>query len=260
MRLSASPLGLTASLLAGLALCACRGPRPHAHAHQDHGWSGAPMSVSATLVCPESFGDLTRTAQAGDGQSCAYRGDEGEQVEIKRMLLAGQSAQTVLAPTEAALKALVPVNADSSSGHAKPDKDDDDDDSDGADRANVDLPGVHVKANGDKADVNVFGLTVHADGDNANVNVGHGKNQAVVTAGPGGAEIHANSVDSTNASLVLILASDHAGPTGLRAAGYLAKGPVSGPLAVVTFKSDAQHGDWRDDHDLNGLLDLNVKQ
>jgi hypothetical protein len=217
------------------------------------------MSVAATLDCPASFGDLTRTAQAGDGQSCAYRGGDGEQIEIKRMLLAGQSAQTVLAPTEAALKALVPVQANAAPGKASAESGDNDG-GDDDDNAKIDLPGVHIKANGDKADVNVFGVSVHANGDDANVNVGHGKSRAVVTAGPGGAEIHADTIDNTNVSLVLILASDHPGPAGYRAAGYLAKGPVDGPLAVVTFKSDARHGDWRDDHDLNGLLDLNVKQ
>lgn len=264
MRYLARPIGLAASLIAGLCLCACRGPRPHAHAHEDHGWPGAPASVADTLDCPETFGSLTRTAQAGDGQSCDYRGPDKEQVEVKRILLAGQSAQTALAPTEAALKAVVQVHQSSDSAASKstkPSQDDDDDgDSDSDDHADINLPGVHIKANGDKSDVDVFGVHVHADGDNANVDVGHGKHYATVVAGPQGAEIHADDTDKANIRMALILASDHPGPNGYLAAGYMAKGPAGGPLVVVTFKSGEGHGDWQGDHDLNGLLDLNVKQ
>lgn len=279
MRAFASPIGLAASLLAGLCLCACRGPRPHANAHEDHGWPGAPMSVSDTLDCPDMVGGLTRTAKAGDGQSCDYRGGAGEQVEVKRILLAGQAPQVALAPTEAALKALVQVHPDAAAraDAAKPSKAKSDDDSDaddrdsdddsdkadnsgGDDHANINLPGVHINANGDKADVKVFGVSIHADGDNANVDVGHGKKHATVVAGPQGAEIHADDADDSNVRTAFILAADHPGPNGYLAAGYLAKGPAGGPLVVVTFKAGASHGDWQGDHDLNSLLDLNVKQ
>ena len=56
------------------------------------------------------------------------------------------------------------------------------------------------------------------------------------------------------------LAADRPGPTAYRAVGYLARGPVAGPLVVASFKATDQHQDWRGDHDLNALLALNVKQ
>lgn len=285
MRAIARPIGLAASLLAGLCLCACRGPRPHAHAHEDHGWPGAPASVADTLDCPDMVGGLSRTAKAGDGQSCDYRGAGGELVEVKRILPAGRPPEVALAPIEAALKTVVQVHpspaapasaAKGAAARSSEDADDDsdsdaDDDSDKSDKAdkdggsdddhaNINLPGVHINANGDKADVKVFGVSIHADGDNANIDVGHGGKHATVVAGPQGAEIHANDTDSSNIRMALILAADHPGPNGYLAAGYLARGPVGGPLVVVTFKAGASHGDWQGDHDLNSLLDLNVKQ
>ncbi|MDR3513457.1 MAG: hypothetical protein P4L73_17600 [Caulobacteraceae bacterium] len=257
MRQIARPIGLVAALAAGVALSACRGPHPHAHAHArpDDDGSGPAMSVAATLTCPQTFGGLTRTAQAADGQSCDYRGPGGEQVSLMRLVLAaGQTPQAALAPTEAALRPLIPARPGSPtvSVDAKDDSDDD--------HAKVDLPGIHVNANGDKADVKVFGVTVKAEGDDADVHVGHGDHNAVVKAGPDGAEVRAEDVGDASVNLALILASDHPGPSGLRAVGYLARGPARGPLAVATFKASARHSDWRGDHDLNGLLALNVKQ
>lgn len=257
---SASPLGArvvapAAVLAAGLALAACRGPHPHAHARQDHPAAGAPMRVAEPLACPPAVGGLARTAQAADGQSCAYRGRDGEQVSLQRLAVpAGQTPQAALAPIEAGLRPLVPARA----GPAPVSVDAGDDDND--DHAKVDLPGIHVDAHGDKADVRVFGVKVNADGDNANVNVGQGDSRAVVRAGPDGAEIRAADVDAANAKLVLILAADRPGPAGVRAAGYIAEGPAKGPLAVAVFKSAAPRNNWRGDRDLNGLLELNVKQ
>jgi hypothetical protein len=250
MRPYAALAGLAAMMAAAFSLSACYGPRPHPH----HGRADnrAPESVAATLVCPPSFGALIRTAQAADGQSCDYRGPDREQVSLTRLVLAGQSPQAALAPTEAALSGLIAVRPDRPEvvGEGRDE-----------DHARVDLPGVHVHADGDKAEVNVFGVTVNADNDKADVHVGGGGHSATIHANADSAEVHVDAVDGPNVNLVFILAGDHPGPSGYAAVGYLARGLASGPLAVASFKSsDAHHADWRSDHDLNGLLALNVKQ
>ena len=33
-----------------------------------------PVTVAATLNCPDQEGDLTRTSQSADGKSCQYHG------------------------------------------------------------------------------------------------------------------------------------------------------------------------------------------
>jgi hypothetical protein len=250
MRPYAALAGLAAMIAAAFSLSACYWPRPHPHRGRSDG--RAPASVAATLVCPPSFGELIRTAQTADGQSCDYRGPDREQVSLTRLVLAGQSPQAALAPTEAALSGLVAVRAEKPEAVGEADDDD---------HARVDLPGVHVHADGDKAEVKVFGVTVNADNDRADVHVGEGDHSATIHANSDSAEVHVDAVDGPNVNLVFILAGDHPGPSGYAAVGYLARGLAGGPLAVASFKSAAaHHTDWRGDHDLNGLLALNVKQ
>jgi hypothetical protein len=246
--------GLAVLLCAGLT--ACYGPRPRAHGPR-------PMSVAATLTCPPRQGDLNRTAQASDGQSCDYAGPGGESVSLQRLALDGKDADAALAPTEAALRPLIapPRTASAeddgatASGAAVADND-----WDAGDRAKIDLPGVHIDAHGDKAEVSAFGVHVNADGPNANVNVGGGEHSATVDAGPDGAVIRARDISGDNATIAFILASNRPSASGLAAAGYLARGPVIGPLVVATFKATSGRHDWRGDHDLKALLALNVRQ
>ena len=61
------------------------------------------------------------------------------------------------------------------------------------------------------------------------------------------------------ADLTFILASDTPGPSGVRAAGYLARGPAVGPLVVASFKSKGSHRGGDHDRDaLSRLVDLNA--
>ncbi len=249
--------GLAALLCASLT--ACYGPRPKAHGPR-------PMSVAATLTCPPRQGELNRTTQAADGQSCDYAGPGGESVSLQRLPLDGKdAAQAGLALTEAALRPLI---APHTPGTASADDDGApassaavaDNDWDASDRAKIDLPGVHIDARGDKAEVSAFGVHVNADGPNANVNVGGGEHSATVDAGPDGAVIRARDISGDNATLAFILATNRPSPSGLAAAGYLARGPVIGPLVVATFKARTGRHDWRGDHDLKALLELNVRQ
>ena len=241
-----------AGALAGAAfgLAACH--PPHIHRGEGRGWNGKPMSVGAVLICPLKVGALSRTARTADGQACDYKGPDGEQAHLQRLDLAGQAPQAALTLIEAGLRPLIPARA----GPSPVDVDAADD----GDRAKVDLPGIHIKAQGDKAEVRVFGITVNANGENADVNMGQGERSTVVQAGANGAEIRFADVSDGNARLMLALLADKAGPSGLHAVGYLARGPVAGPLAVASFKSAARHQDWRRNAGLNALLDLNVKQ
>jgi len=234
-----------------LGLAACHPPHIH-HREATKGEDSEPISVAATLTCPQTVGGLTRTAQAADGQSCDYTGQGNLHVSLRRVALNGAAPAQALAPVEASLRPLIAARA----GPSPIDIDSDDD----TDHDKVDLPGIHVDAHGDQADVRVLGVTVHADGDKADVDVGKSGSHATVQAGPDGAEIRSVDIDDDSANLVFVLASDKPGPSGDRAAGYVARGPAKGPLVAAVFHATRGHNDWRGNHDLNGLLDLNVKQ
>jgi hypothetical protein len=211
-----------------------------------------PVTVADQLTCPQSQGGLERTAATPDGQSCTYQRSNGERVTLLRLPLNGQTPRSALAPIETALSgevtakpgaAVVAVNAA--------------DGGNGDDKAKIDLPGVHIDANGDKAKVSVFGVTVNADGDKADVHAGSGPDSTTVHAGPGGAEIRAGSVGNHAVNLFYILAGDQPGPNGFHAVGYLARGPVAGPLVVGEFKSKADSQN-HSDHDFEALIDMNL--
>jgi hypothetical protein len=254
MKTTALSLGAIA-VVALLGLAACHPPHIH-HREAAKSEDDGPVSVAATLTCPQTIGGLTRTAQAADGQSCDYTGRGDLHVSLRRLVLSGAAPTEALAPVEASLRPLIVARA----GPSPIDIDSDDDDDDDDDHDKVDLPGIHVDAHGDEADVRVLGVTVHADGDKADVDVGKTGSHATVLAGPAGAEIRSVDIDDDSANLVLVLASDKPGPSGDRAAGYVARGPVKGPLVAAVFHASRGHADWRGNRDLNGLLDLNVKQ
>lgn len=238
-----------------VALAACH-PKPLQHssfrglgADDSH-----PMKVISALQCPATEGDLTRTAQAADGKSCDYRGPQDETVHLALVDLGGKAPGEALQPLKDELKGLLPppptdgpVAVEASNGE------------NGRDRAKVDLPFLHVDAEGDRADVKIFGTTIHANGKNAEVHTNMGLKNTVVHAGPGGAEVVAEDVGNNNASLVYILAGENAGPSGYRAVGYIARGPKAGPLVVGQFRAKEGHHGNEAHSDLGRLIDLNVK-
>jgi len=211
----------------------------------------APLRSLATLDCPATEGALTRLSQAPDGRSCDYEGWGGETVRLRLVALDGRSPADVMAPTKAELHALVPVAVH---GVRAVDKDEP------GEHADVDLPFFHVHSVGDRADVKIFGVKIHSDGDNAEVHARHGGTRTVVHASRDGAEVIAEDVGRTNASLVYVLASDHT-RSGYRAVGYVAKGPAAGPLVVGEFRATRRsHADTRPEHtDLDRLIDRNLK-
>ena len=223
-------------------------------AHAGVRLDGAPLRAPAKLDCPAESGDLARTAQAPDGQWCDYAGPRGETVRLRLAPLNGQTPSQALAPARAQLHALVPVYRDKIPLNY----------GDGpGNRADVDVPFVHVHADGERSDVRLFGIfhIVGHDRDHSlDSDAEGGRKHAAVHAGLRGAEVIADEVGRSNASLVYVLAGSHRYSSGYRAAGYVAKGPVAGPLVVAEFRSPMNnHRDSDGGHlDIDRLLDRNL--
>ena len=242
-------------------------------------FSHGPLTAPGRLTCPDSVDELTRTAQAADGQSCDYTGPQDEQVTLSLLALNGRAPAAALADVETDLKTSTGLRAapgangvkidatDNDTGADENSSGDDDDhdrpdhdhsDHDRHDHANIDLPGLHIHADNGKADIQLPGFAVHADGDKAQVSTGFGASQTtVVNAGDGGAEIRAGDVTANGADLVYVL-SGQPGAQGYRATGYIARGPRAGPLVVGQFKAkhDGNH-DWKG-NGLDRLVKMNV--
>lgn len=238
--------------LAALALAGCM-PKVSYEGHEVSRLGAAPLRARAALDCPAQEGELVRTAQAADGQSCAYE-RRGETIVLRLLALDGRTAQEALAPTQAELRVLAPFKAAPLTPLAKDEV---------GDRADIDLPFFHVHTVGDRAEVKVFGIKVHSEGDNAEVHVGGARKHTVVHAGPDGAEIVSEDLGKTNAELVYVLAADKPAASGYRAVGYIAKGPAKGPLVVGEFRAtdgDREgHEDREHSGDLGRLIDRNLR-
>ncbi len=249
-----------------LALTACNPAKIGEHRNE------RPMVAAVRLDCPDRQGDLTRVSVAGDGRSCAYTGAAGEQVTLQLMALNAKPAQAVLAELEARLKqgapspsALETANQDGSSAapaatpgggdvavatdadgkQAKADAGSDSDENDRED-AHVNLPGLHINTHGDRAEINMPGVHINADGGKARVNVDRpGGRLLSINADEQGAEIHTGDITARNVNATYLLASKAGGKLGDRAVGYVARGPVTGPLVVGVVKSRG----YRDNHD-----------
>ena len=248
--------------VAAVSLSACYPWHHHHHAsvnitsgEDDDAWTphgDQVLSVSQPLNCPQEQGGLTRVSAASDGKSCVYRRGDEEDVTLSVTPLNGQTPRAALAPMETTMASLVSVSITDSPVSIQASNEP------GADKAKIDMPGFHVDADGDRAKISIMGVKIDADGKNAVVHTGAAGGEATVHAGPGGAEIRAGKVGVNSANLVYVLAGDHPGPSGYRAVGYIARGPVAGPLVVGEFKSKTENHD-RHDNDLQHLIDLNVK-
>ena len=122
----------------------------------------------------------------------------------------------------------------------------------------VNLPFIHIEAGDSGAHVRAFGADINASEDGATVRGPWGTH---INASHGGAEMRFGEVGAARADLTYIIASDKPGPQGYRAAAYVAKGPVAGPLVLATSRSQ-ERGDGAHDeaiHDLKHLVNLNVR-
>ena len=234
-----------------LALAVSAGGMTAAYA-RDISVDGSPLRTPAALDCPTREGRLTRIVQSADGRFCDYQGPAGEWVRLSLLPLDGRSASEVLAPAKAELYALAPVYEPPARGSRH---------DDGGEVTKVDLPFIHVRTVGDSADVKIFGIKIHADGDNTDVDLGSGNKNTVVRAGLKGAQVTSEEIGRTNASLIYVLAADRRMPSGYWTVGYVAKGPVNGPLVKAEFRNTQKTNGVRDgDHgDLGRLIDRNVK-
>lgn len=261
------PPPAAASLAALLALAACS-PKVDVR-HDDHKVSGKrePLRAISKLDCPNKQGELTRVSAATDGQSCVYAGQNAE-VTLTLVRLNGGDAEAALAPIEADLKTLMPAmrSAPPPSPPGAP----------GHDNARIRLPGIKIDAHDKGADIKIGGLTINANDDGAEVKVaknvtvrdgdsvkhvtertsGGNSNVSVKSSNDdeGDTEIHATDEGAQirqrrrgdGVRATLILASDKA-TSGYRVAGYEARGPKGGPLAVAVVKAKGRDGS---DHDV----------
>jgi hypothetical protein len=208
--------------------------------HIDKTWGkdeGAAMRTISRLDCPESQGELKRVSAAADGLSCAYQAD-GAEVSLRLVALTNGDAKAALTPIETELKGLIPPPQ---KGAAKVASTDTDGDGDGG-KAEINFPGLHIKADDGGAQINIGGVHVDADEESAEVRVGEG---TTVNANDGGAEIRTARGGTDAFRSTYILASDKA-PDGYDVVGYEARGPKAGPIVVAVVKSK----EGRDQHDL----------
>jgi hypothetical protein len=86
--------------------------------------------------------------------------------------------------------------------------------------------------------------------------------RASVIARDGGAVVRNGGVSARSVDATLISAADAAGPDGWRVAGYVARGPLAGPLVVAQARSRGGRGDHGvDDGLMNAarrLVDMNT--
>lgn len=114
------------------------------------------------------------------------------------------------------------------------------------DRVNIDLPGFHINTEGGDAKLKIAGIKIDADEDSDTVHVsrkpksGWGRS-FTVDANNNGAVIRTETDGRNNVKRMLILASEDAGPQGDKVAGYVVRGPKTGPLIVGTIRSKSDH-------------------
>lgn len=183
-----------------------------------------PAKPITRLDCPQTSGQLTRVSAAADGRSCLYSGAGGLQMSMALTKVASSPA-AALEPIEADLRkkagaaAQGPIVANTA----------------------VDLPGLHVRANGEdeQAEIKVGPMTIQADDGGAEVRSSRDvrlKGQSLSPARNG----HRAS---------FMLAGDQV-KNGYRAVGYEAAGPRTGPLVVASFTATTDaidHLDLKED-------------
>lgn len=252
---------LAAALMIGVgatALAAChRDPANQGQRAERKLSRREPIRAIDRLDCPQKQGELTLVSKADDGQSCAYVSSAAA-VDLSLIKLNGGDAEAALAPIEAELKGVMPLPP----APPKPPEHK----GMGKNRTTINLPGVKIDANDDGADIRIGHLTINSEGGAAEVKVNknvnykaadaHGsvnvqtddehEGDVTIKANDNGAEIRARKGGADSVRSTLILANDKA-PKGYRLAGYEARGPKGGPLAVAIVKAKTRD---TDDHDL----------
>jgi hypothetical protein len=213
-----------------------------------------PIRIAERLDCPEREGDLRLISAATNGRACAYRGEDGAEVEL-RLAAAGD-----LPPLETELRALIPGSEAPPLPPQPPEPPLPPEPVDGED-GHVRIPGVlDVRSEGDRAYVRLPGMTVEAQGENADVRIGGEDGDTVrVRAHDGGATVRvAEPADDGDIRSTFLATSDKPGPAGWRVAGYQARGQAEGPVVIGVLRArEERRGRLMDD--VEDLLDRNVK-
>jgi hypothetical protein len=209
------------------------------------------------LDCPATAGELTRVSAAADGRSCVYRGAGGADVSLRLLAVQGDphatldrieqevrarmaSATTVReAPPQAKAKAEEKLGLDArdpeaaravaeAASDAAPPVKDRRETGDG-DHAEVELPGVRIRAHDDDADVQLGPMRIIATEGDAVIKI----SRDVRLRG------EALSREKRGLRATFLMVEDG------RAAGYEAAGPRTGPItvAVVQARGDEDDGD-----------------
>ncbi len=248
---------LATALMIGVgatALAACQRTETTKTEHAEHKLGRRePIRVIDSLDCPDKQGELKLISKADDGQSCAYETTEAT-VDLRLVKLQGADADAALAPIETELKAVMPLPPGAERPRTA---------KGGKNQTSINLPGVNINASNDGADIRIGQLTINSDGGAAEVKVNKNTNvrgdgagvnvsandehegDVTIKANDHGAEIRTRKGGDVIRS-TLILANDKA-PKGYRLAGYEARGPKGGPLAVAVVKAKTRD---TDDHDL----------
>jgi len=213
------------------------------------------MRTISKLDCPENQGELKRISAAPDGLTCAYAAD-GAEVTLRLVSLANGDAKAALDPIEAELKGLIPPPSKDGKAVAEADAKATvaDDTSSHEGKAEIDFPGLHIKADDSGAKIRVGGIKVDANDDGAEVRVGEA---TTVNANDNGAEIRNNHAGE-GVRATYILASDKIPAGGYEVVGYEARGPKAGPIVVAVVK--AREGQHQHDlfDDMKELVERNV--
>lgn len=235
-----------------------------------------PETVATRLDCPERQDELQRRSASADGRSCVYGDADGSRLTLSLLALDGRTPQAALQPLEDEARRSVPVTprdggsqtvksvtTTSTGGDTTTEVDDrkvtkfikvekSGSDTGKGEQVHLDLPGLHLDAGGDKADIKAFGHVIKADDHGATVNGSWNGSNTSIEASDGGAVMRFGSVGAHAVDLTFLVAGDKEGPQGAHAAGYVARGPVAGPLVVAEVSTPAKHthvGLGDDDHD-----------
>lgn len=231
----------------------------------------------AALDCPPKQGDLTRTAASPDGKACTYVTSNGAEVKLQLVSTAAGGPDAALSAIEARLLAdrappapeATAKDAGAKGEHAaaavpgpttgdaarRATREAAEDTrsvgvqvsvgkdgatqvvTDDGETTHVNLPGVHIIANGrdDSANVKIGPLTVKAGEDGVDVRMRRDVRLRGEALNPNKRGIRATFI-YTGKDL----------PDGLRFVGYEAGGPKTGPITVATVRSKQEQSDGGD--------------
>ena len=250
------------------------------------------LKVVSKLDCPETQGNLKRTAAAADGMSCDYAGD-GTEVTL-RLVAVSNDPSKALEPIEAEVKGLFPAAAaepETPTPPAKPGEPAtpekkgettkervsmpgltvETEEGDGVDKARVRGPGFSVNADGDNAHVKIMGIEINANDKDNEVRIvrekwrGDDEGDFVIDTSDGHANINNDGFSiggkrRQGYRSTFVKTTDAEG-AAWTVAGYEAQGPKRGPLVVAVVKSkQPRDGDGEARHLFRDATSLVRKQ